>query len=64
MHQQAKQPTNIYKIIQMSPSPTVCFHGWHVWVIVIGAGGLFTEIKFQLYGNNEQGQSQAAINQS
>lgn len=41
MHQQAKQQTNIYKIIQMSPSPTVCFHGWHVWVIVIGAGGGF-----------------------
>lgn len=49
----------------MSPSPTVYFHGWHVWVIVIGAGGrLFTEIKFQLYGKNEQEQSQAAINQS
>ena len=44
LHQQAKQQTNIYKIIQMSPSPTVCFHGWHVWVIVIGAGGAF-------YGN-------------
>jgi len=25
----------------MSPSPTVYFHGWHVWVIVIGAGGGF-----------------------
>lgn len=28
----------------MSPSPTVCFHGWHVWVIVIGAGGGFLRI--------------------
>lgn len=47
----------------MSPSPTVCFHGWHVWVIVIGAGGFLRKSNFNYMATtNKDSRRQQLIN--
>jgi hypothetical protein len=48
----------------MSPSPTVCFHGWHVWVIVIGAGrGFLRKSNFNYMAKtNKNSRRQQLIN--
>lgn len=48
----------------MSPSPTVCFHGWHVWVIVIGAGrGFLRKSNFNYMATtNKNSRRQQLIN--